>query len=801
MPVAGHAQAVGFKFVIDRDAAYQVRFTSTEGEASGDSPEYTIRARPDLAPQVSLTVPGDDIALPPEGILKLEGSASDDHGLTGLTLRMKIKDGHTLAAKVYRGEEKKPGKPLFRFDDGTYPRQLEYREFVELASLTDERGLAYKLKPGQVVEYWLEAADNCDYPYPGPNVSRTERTYKVAITKPSAKPDPKKQEQDRKQAQQEQEKHKKEQDQKLKDENQKRNEQASPEDKARREEQRKEDLKKQAEELKKQLEKENKGNDKPNDKKDGAPDKGGEKGPGNQDKPDQKPGEGKNQGDKQPKPGDQGENKPGDKPDGGPKTPEGQKGQQKPNEGQGSNAEQGAGGAKKPSPTDQKDAGLDKPQGNKPDAGKAGADKGKGTGQAGEKGGEGKPKSDAKEVAGAGKGPQPKDGASAKPDPSAGPPEEGTVKGGEGKPMPQDGASANKQGNPPKDGNSPKAGGDPKGTQTAAADKPEEPKTTGTPNAGTTPRPQQDATMTDALQKQKALEGSGSDPDKRKEAVDDLKDMARNAKDPKVREAAKDALEKAGEKVPVSGDPRDGPNAEKPPSDPNISNAKPGPPEEAPDVKGKGTVPPDARMTGSDKPPDPNAPPSAVPPSGQPKGPAQGDKGTAGDTKQFGPDGMGTAPVPGGDGTTGTGSIFDGERDGRPEPTTTAQAAAQAADARNKLKAGDLQLQTFEKAFKDKKFLDKMKLTPEEAAEFLKNYKESLKNYREEVTRLEDMAKPGRLPDKAPTNPRPREIKPPSTSNPSGQGVGTLLPPAEFRETHRDFSDDISRLKLKRDAR
>ena len=59
-------------------------------------------------------------------------------------LRMKVVDGPALEAKPYRAD-----KP-FRFADGSYPKMLEYKDFVELGKVKDEDGKG--LKDGQTIE-------------------------------------------------------------------------------------------------------------------------------------------------------------------------------------------------------------------------------------------------------------------------------------------------------------------------------------------------------------------------------------------------------------------------------------------------------------------------------------------------------------------------------------------------------------------------------------------------------------------------------------------------------------------------
>src|SRR5262249_50099222 len=156
----------------------------------------------DHPPQVVLTKPGQDVELPANGTLELAGSASDDIGVKSVTLRLAVKDGPALKPVPYR-----EGKS-FRFDDGGYPKVLDYEEVVELAKVRGEGGQPVELRPGMVLEYWLEAEDNCDYP--GPNRGKSD-TFHVKITE--AKNDAQ-QKKGQEQASQKKQQHDKEQDRK-----------------------------------------------------------------------------------------------------------------------------------------------------------------------------------------------------------------------------------------------------------------------------------------------------------------------------------------------------------------------------------------------------------------------------------------------------------------------------------------------------------------------------------------------------------------------------------------------------------
>src|SRR5262249_46145759 len=183
------------------------------GETNPDPLPYTITALNDFPPTVMLTKPGQDVTLPANGLLKLEGSANDDLGVERLTLRMRVIDGPTLQPKPYRDGRS------FKLAEGGHPKMLAYKDAIELEKLKDEQGKPFPLQPKTVLEYWLEAADACDYPKP--NIGESEH-FKLTIAEPDK--NEQKQKQDRDQGKKEQEKHDQQQDQQLDKENKQRQE-------------------------------------------------------------------------------------------------------------------------------------------------------------------------------------------------------------------------------------------------------------------------------------------------------------------------------------------------------------------------------------------------------------------------------------------------------------------------------------------------------------------------------------------------------------------------------------------------
>jgi hypothetical protein len=207
-------QAFLVRFVLDEEGRYRLLFTSTEGETYSDPVSYPVTVIPDQPPVVELTKPGKDVRLPVNALLHLEGKANDDIGVRSLTLRMRVLGGDKLRDRPYRSDEQ------LRLADGGYPRELEYKDFVDLSRVQSEDNRVVPLRSGMELEYWLEASDACDYPRP--NIAESKH-YRILLTDPE-KNDPKK-EQEKKQAEKEKKQHEQKQDQKLQKENQERRQQ------------------------------------------------------------------------------------------------------------------------------------------------------------------------------------------------------------------------------------------------------------------------------------------------------------------------------------------------------------------------------------------------------------------------------------------------------------------------------------------------------------------------------------------------------------------------------------------------
>ena len=212
-PVNDDPKAIRFKFPIERTGSFVVSFTSKENETNSDQTPFPIDIIPDGPPTVVLTKPGKDIELPANDLLQLEGHADDDLGLKQLLLRMKVIEGEAIPAlepKPYR-----PGKQ-FGFVNGSFPTHLDYKDTVPLDQLKTQAGEAFPAKAGMVIEYWLEAIDNSDYPNKAGDIGRSA-SYKVKILEPEK--DSKQQQQKKQKAEQDQQQHEKKQDKELNQQN------------------------------------------------------------------------------------------------------------------------------------------------------------------------------------------------------------------------------------------------------------------------------------------------------------------------------------------------------------------------------------------------------------------------------------------------------------------------------------------------------------------------------------------------------------------------------------------------------
>jgi hypothetical protein len=175
--VSDDPHAFACRFTLEKPGQFRVRFTAIDGEENVDRGEYPIDVSIDEAPTVVLTKPAADVSLAENGTLPIEGRASDDFGVKSIALHVRVLTGPhkpALQPKIYRA-----GKSL-QFADGTYPDALDYQDYLALDELKDAKGTTHILPAGTVLEYWLEATDNADYPNPTGNIGKSA-AYKITL--------------------------------------------------------------------------------------------------------------------------------------------------------------------------------------------------------------------------------------------------------------------------------------------------------------------------------------------------------------------------------------------------------------------------------------------------------------------------------------------------------------------------------------------------------------------------------------------------------------------------------------------
>lgn len=206
-------ESIRFQFTVGESGTYRLYFTATDGESNLDAPAYPVKVIVDNSPTVVIAKPEpEEIPLPVNGQLAIDAVANDDIGLSKLTIQLRKAGPQPVPLQ---------GKPyalqLKREDDKSFPTQVEMKDSVELAELRTEAGQPVPLAEGDVIEYWIEAVDNCGVPAPQVGKSAFKR---VKILPPEVKPEQKQEmekktearkNEEKKQQQQQQQKFEKEQ--------------------------------------------------------------------------------------------------------------------------------------------------------------------------------------------------------------------------------------------------------------------------------------------------------------------------------------------------------------------------------------------------------------------------------------------------------------------------------------------------------------------------------------------------------------------------------------------------------------
>ena len=142
-PPATGRTIVGRIAALDTDRSIVVRFTDTDGLMNREPVMFTLSALPDEPPQVAMRLRGISTAVTPRARVPLVGTLSDDHGLGGAAVRLRVAGGGETMLPVAR----------VRTGDAVVDLPAEAAEVVQLEPL----GLAV----GRKLELVVTATDTC----------------------------------------------------------------------------------------------------------------------------------------------------------------------------------------------------------------------------------------------------------------------------------------------------------------------------------------------------------------------------------------------------------------------------------------------------------------------------------------------------------------------------------------------------------------------------------------------------------------------------------------------------------------
>ena len=173
-PVPGKPDSLEFKFTATEATRYKLHMNSTTGERNSDPPAFPILIDSDMPPNVLVTKPEEaESTAVANGQLKVDGTIGDDFGIDKVRLRMRV-DGRDLASVPYMD-----GQSFLRKKDNTWPTDLEFKLSADLTRLTYADGSKFAPQFGGekpvVVEFWVEAIDNCTEAKPVERLEQPDR--------------------------------------------------------------------------------------------------------------------------------------------------------------------------------------------------------------------------------------------------------------------------------------------------------------------------------------------------------------------------------------------------------------------------------------------------------------------------------------------------------------------------------------------------------------------------------------------------------------------------------------------------
>jgi hypothetical protein len=120
-----------FRLTLAHNSRYRIGFTAANDEPSEPTSSYPIRVVQDNPPTPQIDSPPENqVTLPANGLLKIDGTVGDDIGIESIVLRMTARDPSGKIETPLQPKPYQDGKP-------------------------------FPLEEKMTIEYWLEATDNC----------------------------------------------------------------------------------------------------------------------------------------------------------------------------------------------------------------------------------------------------------------------------------------------------------------------------------------------------------------------------------------------------------------------------------------------------------------------------------------------------------------------------------------------------------------------------------------------------------------------------------------------------------------
>jgi hypothetical protein len=162
-PEKGARHRLTATFEVASDGEYFFQLVGDNRLVCTDPVRYTVRAMLDNGPMLKVIEPNADKLVTPEAVLRIRAQTTDDYGVALIFMQYAVLAGDTKIEK--------------RVDFDTSHNDAKYGEKAINSEFAFEMPVV-GVKPGDMVSYFLEAADNRDKP--APNVTRS-RAFSLAV--------------------------------------------------------------------------------------------------------------------------------------------------------------------------------------------------------------------------------------------------------------------------------------------------------------------------------------------------------------------------------------------------------------------------------------------------------------------------------------------------------------------------------------------------------------------------------------------------------------------------------------------